>query len=227
MRYGVGVALALFFGVLAAGQVSAAQPCEVMPMPCTFEGPGFAFTIVDGDTKKPLSDVHALVEWQMYGAGFRLNGPVMVLDAISGADGGVAFPAWGPVDGSVLGLGVGRDPVVSLFKSGYEALIIENTATSPGDEHARIRRAGQDRQTYALQPFRGTPSQWLQQLRLVWLGRALARSEEATLKFRAPYLRRMRLISAERVKLPPSDESYEGFFWQVDRQLKLLEGVPR
>src|SRR5437762_3548088 len=106
MRYGVRGALVVLLGVLAAGGVSVAQPrpqpCEVVPMPCPFEGLGFTFTIIDGETKKPVHDVHVLAEWQMYGLWGRLNGVVMVLDAVSDADGGVAFPPWGPVDGSVL-----------------------------------------------------------------------------------------------------------------------------
>ena len=223
MRYGVRAALIVLFAVLSARLVSAAQPCEVVPMPCTFEGPGFTLTVVDAETRKPLPDVHVLAEWQMYGMGHHLNGPVMVLDAVSGSGGGAAFPSWGPVEGSVLGLGPGRDPVVSLFKSGYEALIIENPATSFGDEHVRIRRAGQDGRTYSLRPFRGTPMEWLQQLRLVWIGRAVARNQETTLKFRTAYLRRLRLISAERVNVPVEDRPYESFFWHVDRELKLLD----
>src|SRR5437667_7675538 len=63
------------------------QPCEVVPMPCTFEGLPFKITVIDAETRKPLADVHALAEWQIHGAGGRLNGPLMVLDATSGRDG--------------------------------------------------------------------------------------------------------------------------------------------
>jgi len=152
----------------------------------------------------------------------QISGARMLM---TGADGYVRFSPWGPVEGSVLGLGPGRDPVISLFKSGYEALIVENPTSSFGDEHVRTRRAGQDGRTYSLRPFRGTPREWLQQLRLVWIGRAVARNQETTLKFRTPYLRRMRLVSAERVNVPAKDAPYESFFWHVDRELKLLEGA--
>ena len=65
--------------------------------------------------------------------------------------------------------------------------------------------------------------EWLQQLRLVWIGRAVARNQETTLKFRTAYLRRLRLVSAERVNVPVEDRPYESFFWHVDRELKLLD----
>jgi hypothetical protein len=38
----------------------AGQPCEVVPMPCTFEAVRFRFTVVDAETRRPLADVHAL-----------------------------------------------------------------------------------------------------------------------------------------------------------------------
>src|SRR2546428_155009 len=118
----VAVLASLVWPVAAAPD----QPCEVVPMPCTFEGLPFKITVIDAETRKPLADVHALAEWQIHGAGGRLNGPLMVLDAASGPDGALAFPGWGPVDGSVMGLGIGRDPIITLFKSGYKALVINN-----------------------------------------------------------------------------------------------------
>src|SRR6266571_2626097 len=67
------------------------QPCEVIPMPCTFEAAPFRLRVIDAETLQPLVDVHALVEWQMEGAGGRANGPLMVKDALSGADGQLSF----------------------------------------------------------------------------------------------------------------------------------------
>src|SRR5882672_8392292 len=118
--------VALVFVAACPSGVSAGQPCEVIPMPCTFEAGAFRLSVIDALTKKPLSGVHALAEWQLRGMGGRLNGPIMALDSTSGTDGGLTFPAWGPLEGPVTGLGVGRDPVLSLFKSGYRVLIIEN-----------------------------------------------------------------------------------------------------
>src|SRR5437667_9805137 len=79
----VAVLASLVWPVAAAPD----QPCEVVPMPCTFEGLPFKITVIDAETRQPLADVHALAEWQIHGAGGRLNGPLMVLDATSGRDG--------------------------------------------------------------------------------------------------------------------------------------------
>ncbi len=199
------------------------QPCEVVPMPCTFEGLPFKITVIDAETRKPLADVHALAEWQIHGAGGRLNGPLMVLDAASGLDGTLAFPGWGPIDGPVMGLGIGRDPLITLFKSGYKALVINN-ADPPGTlETQRVRKFYQDGRMYELEPFRGSPDQWLEQLREVVLGLAVPRSDESTLRFRNAYLNRLMRVSSERTKLPVEHQRPGNFFWHVDRSLKLLE----
>src|SRR2546427_5724916 len=147
-----------------------AQPCEVVPMPCTFEGLPFKITVIDAETRKPLADVHALAEWQIHGAGGRLNGPLMVLDAASGLDGTLAFPGWGPIDGPVTGLGIGRDPVITLFKSGYKALVINNADPPGTPETQRVRKFYQGGRTYELEPFRGSRDQWLEQLGRVAFG---------------------------------------------------------
>jgi len=199
------------------------QPCEVVPMPCTFEGLPFKITVIDAETRKPLADVHALAEWQIHGAGGRLNGPLMVLDAASGLDGTLAFPGWGPIDGPVTGLGIGRDPVITLFKSGYKALVINNADPPGTPETQRVRKFYQGGRTYELEPFRGSPDQWLEQLREVVLGLAVPRSDESTLRFRNAYLNRLMLVSSERPKLPVEHQRPGNFFWHVDRSLKLLE----
>jgi len=155
----------------------------------------------------------------------------MALDSTSGTDGGLTFPAWGPLEGPVTGLGVGRDPVLSLFKSGYRVLIIENEISRYGEERERIRRAGQNARTYEMGAFNGPPQDWLEQLRAVRIGLAVSRSDEDTLKFRGPYLRRLRLVEAERGRVPAAQPFEGSFFWHVDRELKLLEeghrGSPR
>ena len=199
------------------------QPCEVVPMPCTFEGLPFKITVIDAETRKPLADVHALAEWQIHGAGGRLNGPLMVLDAASGLDGTLAFPGWGPIDGPVTGLGIGRDPVITLFKSGYKALVINNADPPGTPETQRVRKFYQGGRTYELEPFRGSPDQWLEQLQTVWLGIAVPRRDQDTLQFRKSYLTRLKAISLERNKFALDQRQFESFFWHVDRELKFFE----
>jgi hypothetical protein len=196
------------------------QPCEAVPMPCTFEALPFEFRVIDAETHQPLADVHALAEWQIEGVGGRANGPLMVQDMLSGSDGLISFEAWGPLQGPWTGLVIGSDPVVTLFKTGYKAMRLNNGYLPPGQERERVRRFVRKDTTYALEPFRGTLEQWLEQLDRLW---GLPRSEEQSVKFRTPYLNRIRRISAERYKFPQDQRRFEGFFWHVDRTLKFLE----
>jgi len=200
----------------------AGQPCEVVPMPCTFEAVPFRFTVVDAEARRPLADVHALAEWQVHGPGGRLNGPLMVLDAMSDPDGVLKFPGWGPSEGPWDGIGIGRDPVITLFKSGYKTDILDNGYRGPARERERVRRATHDGRTYPLERFVGTPREWVRELKKVRDGVAMPRSNERTLRFRAHYLRRLELIAAERDKFPPEALQIGEFAWHLDRELKFL-----
>src|SRR5262252_4040708 len=106
----LGVVSFLAFVLMIALPVTAGQLCEIFPMPCLFESPAFTFTVVDAETQAPLADAHALAEWQVHGPGGRLNGPLIVMDAVSQSDGVLALPAWGPIEGPADGIGIGRDP---------------------------------------------------------------------------------------------------------------------
>lgn len=199
------------------------QPCEVVPMPCTFEGLPFKITIVDAETRHPLNDVHALAEWQTEGVGGRLNGPLMVLDAISGTDGVLRFSGWGPIQGPATGIGVGRDPIVSFFKAGHRPLLVNNGYLPPARERERVRRFGQDGAIYTLVPFRGTAEEWIQELKRVYRGVAFPRDDEQAARFRGPYLNRLRRVWAERSNVPAVHLARPGFFWFVSEYMLDLE----
>src|SRR3989442_1462424 len=156
----VAVLASLVWPVAAAPD----QPCEVVPMPCTFEGLPFKITVIDAETRNPLADVHALAEWRMEGVGGRANGPIMVQDAVSGADGQLSFDPWGPIQGPWTGLVIGSDPVVTLFKSGYKTMLLNNGYLPPARERERVRQFVRRDQTLALEPFNGTPDEWLKEL---------------------------------------------------------------
>jgi hypothetical protein len=219
LRRPVGIGLLLLVGLLVPRAAEANILCRWFGY-CVYESPGFRIAVVDRETGQPLADVHALAEWQMYG-GHGRNGPLMVQDTVSGRDGLLTFPAWGPTRAPSVGLVLNHDPVISLFKPGYMALVIFNM---PGtDETTRVRGLTQDGQTYFLEPFRGTPEEWVEQLRKVWVGLATPRSDEQTLKFRDPYLNRVRRLWAEREKLPERLASPGQFFWSLEGVLKFLE----
>src|SRR6266581_488886 len=64
MRSRWALATILIASVVWPHAADSDQPCEVVPMPCTFESLPFKFKVADAETHQPLADVHALAEWQ-------------------------------------------------------------------------------------------------------------------------------------------------------------------
>jgi len=226
MRRSLYAAAFMVVGALSPA-ADAAQPCAVVPMPCTFEGEAFAITIVDAETHRPVSDVHALAEWRMYGPGDRPNGPLMVQDATSTSDGVVTFPGWGPLPGPRPGLVVGDDPVITLFKSGYRPFVVNNMNLPPGRERERVRRFLPTDRTLGLQPFRGTPDEWVQELKKIYRGMAFPRADDQSAQFRSQYLNRIRRVWAERDHVPEIYLRRPEFFWFVADYMNELERASR
>lgn len=223
MRSTRRVLLGLLLGLAMPAGLAASQPCEVVPMPCTFEGRAFRVTVIDAETRTPLAGVHVLAEWQMYGALGRRNGPLMVQDGVTGADGSVAFPAWGPVEGTYDGLVVPYDPGITFFKPGYTVLVTWNKDGLPGQQKARVRQFWRDGHTSVLAPFHGTPDQWAAELGKAWRPRASPSNDEDLLRFRTPYLNRLQRVWAEREKLPGRFRDRGQVFWSMEGILNLLE----
>ena len=223
MRSRWALATLLIASVVWPHAADSDQPCEVVPMPCTFESLPFKFKVADAETHQPLADVHALAEWQTEGVGGRANGPLMVKDTVSGSDGLISFDAWGPIEGPWTGLVIGSDPVVTLFKSGYKAMRLNNGYLPPGKERERVRRFVRKDTTHALEPFRGTLDERIQELKKVYRGAAFPRSDDQSLRFRGPYLNRLRRVWAERDRVPEQYLDRPGFFWFVREHMKDLE----
>ena len=223
MRSRWALATILIASVVWPHAADSDQPCEVVPMPCTFESLPFKFKVADAETHQLLADVHALAEWQTEGVGGRANGPLMVRDTVSGSDGLISFDAWGPIEGPWTGLVIGSDPVVTLFTSGYKALILNNGYLPPGRERERVRRFVRKDSTHALEPFRGTLDERIQELKKVYRGAAFPRSDDQSLRFRGPYLNRLRRVWAERDRVPEQYLDRPGFFWFVREHMKDLE----
>src|SRR5947209_3399798 len=55
-------------------------------------------TVVDADTKEPLEGVVVVAHWEMKGGleGGNVEGEVMIMEAVTDAQGKFHFPAWGP-----------------------------------------------------------------------------------------------------------------------------------
>jgi hypothetical protein len=193
---------------------------------CVYEAAAFSIRVVDKDTGEPLADVHALASWLQYGLSGQYP-PLIVLDSVSGPDGILAFPAWGPIKGSRSGVVLGKDPIITLFKPGYllsrpwagAARVIHNAYPRDTEYTTRVRRFGQDGKTFTMEPFRGTPQEWLDEI-----------SEDAWPYFsddladKRPPANRLRRLWAEREKFPARYQMPGQFFWHVERSLRALEG---
>jgi hypothetical protein len=209
---GVALGLALLAGMVGPSCAAGPPPC-VGAIPC-YESPGFTIRVVDQETGQPLADVHALAEWINYGRGRGVA--VMAQDAVSGPDGVLVFPSWGPVRGYHPGMIPQFDPVITLFKPGYllprpgpppgpgGARLLYNRTPWGTTETTRVRRYGNDGGTVAMEPFRGSPKEWIQHLEEAMApgtgGGAVTADQRAL--FGAPYRNRDLLVKAELEQFP-------------------------
>ncbi len=224
MRRAVGIGL-LLSSLLVPRPTEANILCRWFGY-CVYESPGFRFTVVDKETGQPLADVHALAEWVQYGY-HGTDGPLMVQDVVSGPDGVLVFSPWGPMRGSTAGLAVGYDPFVSLFMAGYRVYETNNRG-GPLDERARVHGFGGNDQTYFLEPFRGTPAEWVEQLKkAAYPVRPGGTTEEQAWQFRGQYLNRIRRVWLEREKVPQQYQKEGQLFWHIERDIKFYEGGAR
>ena len=127
------------FGLVASalGENDRSDPLCPHIVACQYEAPAFMIRVVDQHTGQPLADVHAIASWLVYGFHGR-RGVLMALEAVSGPDGQLSFPAWGPVRSGAEGLIAGRDPLISLFRPGYHARLIYNATLIGQAETARV-----------------------------------------------------------------------------------------
>ena len=193
---------------------------------CLYEGVAFTIRVVD-QNGQPLAGVHALAEW----LDRQHATPHMAEDAVSGPDGVLAFPAWGPLRGSPVGLIPGEDPVITLFKPGYVYVpavrtmnpnAIANTPPPGTEERTRVRRYGDAGQTVTMVPFQGSAEDWVQVLNHA-VSFASGIPTEDHLRLRVPYLNRLRRLLAEQDHLPPEYQKPGQFFWSIQREITFLE----
>jgi hypothetical protein len=179
--------------------------------------------VVDAETKQPLADVFALAEWVLHGPHGR-NGPVMVQDAVSGADGWMRFPPWGPAEGYRSGLVLNHDPVITLFRPGYKTRVYQNAYPPGTTETTRLRRFGEDGKDLALQQFRGTAVDWVREIDRAAYPRTKGRTSEAQLApFGANYLNRTRRIWSEVTKLPQHLPEVDRLSRSIEDDLRFYE----
>jgi hypothetical protein len=216
------VALASVVG-LCAGAWAQSDPLCPWLVDCQYEAPGFSIRVVDQQTGQPLAGVHALATWLMYG-GHGGRRPLMVLEAVSGPDGMISFPAWGPVRSGASGLEPARDPLISLFRPGYHALLVHNHTPLGQRDTVLVHAFQQAGQTFELVPFQGTPAETLAEL---WKavdpfeGANVSRFDSSSM--RQAYVNRLRRVKAEAERLPRHLPALEHLLWAIDGGIRLFE----
>ena len=198
----VAAALVILLSLLAPASADAHLLCSVFAV-CPYGSPGFTLTVVDAESNKPMADVYAWAEWVQYGA-HGLNGPIMIQEALSGADGRLVFPWWGPRFGYRAGLDIGSDPAVILFKPGYATLIVQNGERPGMRVTDAIRTFTSNGETVKLQPFRGSHAEWIRSAQQAHLsGAHFERCPTASATSSVtPTSDVLQLVEAEVAKLP-------------------------
>jgi hypothetical protein len=221
----LGVGLGLLAAVTAPVSSCAADFTVGQPV-LYFESPGFTIRVADQETGQPLSGVHALAQWVRYSRG---GGAVMVArDAVSGPDGLLVFPPWGPVRGYYIGLKPGQDPVITLFRPGYllprwqgeGRREIHNITPQGTTETTRVRRFREDGATFAMEPFRGGTEEWLNHLREAAFPGSGGVSDEERINVGEAALNRLERVRAELNRLPRDRRDVRLLDAALDRELQ-------
>jgi hypothetical protein len=218
--------IVLALGLLAPARADAYMLCTFLRI-CPYFSPGFSLTIVDAESSKPVADVYAWAEWVQY-ANHGRNGPLMIQEATSDAAGRLTFPWWGPRFGYRSGLDIGSDPGVILFKPGYATLIVYN-GERPGMEVTdAIRVFTHNGESTKIRPFRGSPTEWVAQLRrLVHPALTSFVSDGQRDRFQASYLRRLGHAESESAKLPQEIAEVSDFRASLQADRRFLEREAR
>jgi hypothetical protein len=190
---------------------------------CFYYSPGFELTVVDAETGKPLPGVYAWAVWVQYG-GHR-TAPFVVQDAFTEASGRLSFPRWGPRRGSRLGLPLGQDPAVILFKAAYTTMLAQNSVPPGSGHHAAIRSFWRGGETLRLEPFRGTAAEWAEQVqRLAYPAIHGSVPDSHRNEFGAVHLRRVGIAIDELNKLPRNTAKVEALLRGLDRSGRFYRG---
>jgi hypothetical protein len=134
--------IGLSFLVLAmAGQAAFARQ---------YSADAINMVLVDAQTKTPIHGALVIARWVAQTPEIIHSplpaGNVQLLELVTGADGRIAFPAWGPVSYEGRGRLFDRDPEIYIFKRGYTTRVLANGQYSaPWNKDWRNRKPGERR----------------------------------------------------------------------------------
>jgi len=207
----------------ALGQNDRSDPLCPHIVACQYEAPAFTIRVVDQQTGQPLADVHAIASWLIYGFHGR-RGIMMALEAVSGPDGQLSFPAWGPIKSGTEGMVAERDPIISLFRPGYRTRLIYNSTPVGRAGTARVHAFDQPGGTFDLLSFQGDASLEIAELRKgadPLEGASL--SEDDPSAFRRAYANRLRRVWTEAERLPYRSADLESLLWRLRTGIQYLD----
>lgn len=98
----------------------------------TYSAKAIQGRIVDADTGQPLEGVNIVAQWKIDRASVGdAKALLHVTETVTDANGNYSFPAWGPINlPPMADFGQGRDPLLSIFKGGYEPEFLDNGVVS-------------------------------------------------------------------------------------------------
>jgi hypothetical protein len=216
-RFGWTALTGIVVLVAAAGAHGQQDPLCPYFAGCEFEAPGFTIRVVDERTGEPVSDAHVMAIWIVYGM-YGRKGPIMTLEAVSGSDGTVTFPAWGPLRGGSTGLEPGHDPAISVFKPGYRTLFVINPTPLSQELLARVHPFHRAGQAFALVPFQGPAAETIAELRKAAYPLSYP-SSRAPQVVRDAYVHRYRRVRVELERLP-RDTEVSRFLRRLDEEIQ-------
>lgn len=94
--------------------------------------PAITGLVIDVDTGAPVSHVNVVAEWRRERNYVDDEGALIyVTETVTEKDGSYTIPAWGPIAlPSRSDFRQGEDPVITIFKSGYQPVSLSNETVS-------------------------------------------------------------------------------------------------
>jgi hypothetical protein len=144
-------------GLILAGHAGAQPPA--------YSGAEIRGRVVDAETKEPLAGVHVVAQWILTSGMVHPQSitRLQILETVTDAKGEYHLPAWGPKPRPFLTELDTADPRLTFFRPGYRMLDRSNQAP----HHDSLRTSRWHGQTIDLEPFRGSPEEWVAQLQFV------------------------------------------------------------
>jgi hypothetical protein len=223
---------------LALCTVADTSPADAFPPPF-YSAREIRATVVNEETGDPLPDVVVVALWELRQVSARPR--LHITEAVTDAQGNFHIPAWGPKLRPPLAELAYRSPLLLLFKSGFTPLRLHNESrakveqfvpdyrTLPtkqlldriswyhGSPNDAVQDCIWDGLTLQMEPFRGTPEQWLHYLHGIT---DTVRYEEAqaTITLHRRLLEEQFLYARE--KHTSLGEKARGFFGSVKNRLR-------